>query len=468
MSYLAFVLTLKTRLALWSVLPPHPSLSPVWIFTLGVGPLLLFKTLEAMLRDRPAALAGTAVYLVSTGLLSGVTMLFHPAKALANVLVIAVLFVSVRIDRARAPGTAAPAPPAGPFAALLALLMLSPFVDEMCVFAYFIPLVWCSWLFWPARGVRPEWSGYVRNWLMLGAPAIATAVLLFVVAPRVAAAFAPFSFDFGAYLTNMAHEGAWHDGVRSVKFSPARLAWHAGNLLIPFLMPWRLAGVTTPVTDAPVLPVAALAGLTAAFSAASLLVSSMPVLWRPYRKLALLAALFVVLLTCAFLFHDQELAATGFYYGSIFSVLFAALAAVIFAAIRDSRLGVWPARAALMWVLAISMVNFVAINASYRAHSNTILIDQLTSGSVEIADWRGVKEMQATLSAVDPERAPAIEWAYAPEAAQAKSAAPFGDVLAMWKSWRRGEVDFVGDRPATLQNAWAIVELKFIQLGGRF
>src|SRR5438046_5994929 len=39
-SYAAYIITLETRLALWDAVPPHPSFSPIWILTVGIGPML--------------------------------------------------------------------------------------------------------------------------------------------------------------------------------------------------------------------------------------------------------------------------------------------------------------------------------------------------------------------------------------------------------------------------------------------
>src|SRR5688572_24281432 len=51
LGYLAYILTLETRLALWDLLPPHPSFTPIWILTLVIGPVLLFKFLLLELRS---------------------------------------------------------------------------------------------------------------------------------------------------------------------------------------------------------------------------------------------------------------------------------------------------------------------------------------------------------------------------------------------------------------------------------
>ena len=143
-SYLGYVVTRETRLALWSVAPPHPSFTPLWMLTLLAGPMLLFTFLRIELRSRATAMTGVAVYLVSVGYLSGATMLFHAGKPLANVVVIATLLLSAhinsRMQRRPFEDGIAPAPPRLLWFGLLGLLTVAPFVDETAVFAYAIPL----------------------------------------------------------------------------------------------------------------------------------------------------------------------------------------------------------------------------------------------------------------------------------------------------------------------------------------
>ncbi len=470
-SYLTFIVSLKTRLALWHYVPPHPSFSPTWLLTLGLGPWLLFKALKIALGHREAALAGVAIYLVSTGCLSGVAMLFHPAKPLSNVLIIAVFYLSVSIDRAvrdrPAAADRAPAPPRWSWAVLLTLLAISPFVDEIATFAYFIPLLWCPYLFLPARGGRADLAGYARNWIEYAAPVVVAGSIIFVIVPRVVVYEGTLRFDFVEYLTRMAQWQVPRQGFWEAKFSLLRLVWHTGNLLIPQLLPWRLAHVLTPVADPPSLPVVPLLGLAAAFAAATRSVFRHEVLWRTYRTLVALAALFVVFLTCSFIFHDLELSATGFYYGCVFSVIFSALAAVVFAGLQRSRAGVWAARALLAWVLAISAVNFLAIDRTWNAHSNYKSMEKLAEMNLGVADLRPVRKLFADVRRPKFGRDPASKW-YSADVKLLRPADPFGDAMAIWRSWRRGDADFVGDRPVSVRNAWIILELRFNQLGRGF
>ena len=236
-SYLGYVVTRETRLALWSVAPPHPSFTPLWMLTLLAGPMLLFTFLRIELRSRATAMTGVAVYLVSVGYLSGATMLFHAGKPLANVVVIATLLLSAhinsRMQRRPFEDGIAPAPPRLLWFGLLGLLTVAPFVDETAVFAYAIPLVWCPSVFWPRRWPGRAGLGYVRNWAVYLIPACLVALVIVVILPGVAAAPGR-PFDLLEYLRSAAAEGAH-------TFDARRIAWQAGNLAIPGLLPWDIA-----------------------------------------------------------------------------------------------------------------------------------------------------------------------------------------------------------------------------------
>lgn len=88
-SYFFSTFNVKIRLLLLRFFPPHPSLSIIWIFTLILSPILFFKLIHQLTGDRKAAWVGASLFLLSTGTLSGITMLFHPAKPLALFFILA-------------------------------------------------------------------------------------------------------------------------------------------------------------------------------------------------------------------------------------------------------------------------------------------------------------------------------------------------------------------------------------------
>ncbi len=436
LSFAAYIVTLETRLALWHLVPPHPSFSPVWLLTLGAGPVLLYRFLRLELDSVPAALAGAAVYLVSAGCLSGVTMLFHQGKPIVNVCVIAALYLCARLRRVWSPASAA---------ALLMVLVAAPLFDETGAFAFAIPLLWCPAVFRRKAAL----AGYAAA---CGVVVIAYLVLV----PGLFEARGG-SFDLAEYLRQMSEEGARHD-----KFDVLHVVWQAGNLLIPALLPWELAQVRTPVADAPRLPVAALAGLAGLLLAVSLGVYRRRTQWLVYRRLGLLTTAFVVFQSIVLVFHPLELTATGFYYGALFSVLFASGVSAVYASALQAS-SAWTTglmRGALVWLLAIAALNFSSLNASWMAHSHAKALELLPT--LAVTGYGSDMSLLQADAARHAERASRL----APDGLEASYVNditappdPFDDVLETWRAWRRGEPEFLAVRPRLVPNLWLAVEL---------
>ncbi|MSO45853.1 MAG: hypothetical protein EXQ59_03685 [Acidobacteria bacterium] len=449
LNYLANIATLEVRLALWEVLPPHPSFTPVWVLTLLVGPMLLYKFLQIELGGRPAAVAGSTVYLVSTGCLSGVIMLFYAAKPLANVAIIATLYLSARINRAMphpSGGDTAVTPPRRLWLALLTVLAAAPFTDETAAFAYAIPLVWCPRIFWPRPTSPRRRHAVLANWLAYAIPACVVVVVLFILLPWIVEVMGR-RLDLLDYMRQMAAEGAQYS-----KLDLRHIVWHAGNLLTPGLLPWEMAGVQVPHAQPPRVPVLLFGGLAAIGLLATVLVRRGRVHWPLYRKLGILSGLFIVFQWLVVAFHVHELAATGFHYGAIFSVFFASLVAVVFADARGrpSLIAMWGARLGLAWVLVVSAMNVQTIGASWRVHSNAdtlAYLPPLGHGA----------NMGPLLAYSERREQGAIDIDYVEDLDPPTR--PFAEILTIWNKWRLGDGDFLAGRPIGFRTFWVAVEL---------
>lgn len=463
LTYLANMLAFETRLALWHVVPPHPSFTPVWALTLVVTPLLLWRFLRLELDSGAAASAGTAVYLTSVGYLSGATMLFHHAKPLANLVVVATLYLSARLRRVFEREGEGAALPRGLTGGLLLVLALAPFADETAAFAYLIPFVWCPSLFWrwhhgPAR------LTCARNWLVFTAPAAAAAAVLLFVIPKLFSVVNP-SFDMIQYLRGLAEAGAAYH-----KWDLEHVVWQGGNLLIPGLLPWTVANVQTPVAAEPDVPVAALCGLAVLAGLLTVAIYRGRRVWGAYRRAVVLAVVFILFNAVVMVFHELELSSTGYYYGAIFSLLFAALVAAAFA---HATSGGTPARAAarlgLIWVLAISAANFPLINASWIAHStfktllhlNDLPIDDLRAYGADLGPLHARYAELAALNA----QAGSVEEYYMDDVPRQPPDAPFADAFRIWRRWRSGDPDFLAGTRLGVREAWLAVELSQLKSG---
>jgi len=78
------VIDAKFRANLWDYIPPHPCLSLQWPILFIALPIFLYRFFKNINCDTVVAVAGTALYMTSSGFLSPLVMLSHPAKSMVN------------------------------------------------------------------------------------------------------------------------------------------------------------------------------------------------------------------------------------------------------------------------------------------------------------------------------------------------------------------------------------------------
>jgi hypothetical protein len=100
LSHFLQIMTARLRLALFDVVPPLPSLSLAWLFSICLTPMLLYSTVLRLTNRRDTAILAAALLLLSVGTLSTVSMLFHPAKALAMFFVVAAIRLAIAVGDA--------------------------------------------------------------------------------------------------------------------------------------------------------------------------------------------------------------------------------------------------------------------------------------------------------------------------------------------------------------------------------
>lgn len=157
-SYLFQTINIKIRLFLLRFIPPHPSFSLTWIFTLILSPLLFFQLVRELSGDRQAAWAGASLFLLSTGSLSGITLLFHPAKPLAIFFILAGCCLALRLGRYARRGEYFSNRYILLLSLLLGTLLLACFTDETTWFIFICIPILAPGLFRDKR----------RGWLTIG------------------------------------------------------------------------------------------------------------------------------------------------------------------------------------------------------------------------------------------------------------------------------------------------------------
>jgi len=141
-SYFFQIINLKFRIWLFAFIPPHPSLSLTWIFTLLLSPFFLFRLVRNLSLNRVTAWIAVILYFLSPGFLSHLTLLFHPGKPLASFFTILCLYLSSEIWLGIKVARTFNKKGYALFALLLAIIFLAFITDEVSFFIFFaVPLL---------------------------------------------------------------------------------------------------------------------------------------------------------------------------------------------------------------------------------------------------------------------------------------------------------------------------------------
>lgn len=363
LSYLCAAWTMKARIALWSILPPHPSFSPVWIFSLLVAPWLLYRFLRGALGCGWIALLGTGLYMVTAGYLSSATMMLHAGKPLANVVVIWTLYMAMRAEQQVEAGLAPLESPRFPKSMLAYLILVLPFLlftDETTLFALVVIPVWNYRFFIPRRFDRPNLRTSLLNAACYCVPLLTFLLITFVAAPLLAASFVGRSFDFGSYLSRYEDAG---------KLDILHFLQHLTTLLTAASAPWSALQMGMPIARRPDYSITLLLSYLAGFSWLTHEVFVYRRYWKTYARTGVLVLLFLVFQTFVAAHHPLNLVVSGYYYGAIFSVLFAILLSCGLGTILQDAVKKRLAVVAICYLLLMQIYNFSLLNRSWMAHN---------------------------------------------------------------------------------------------------
>jgi hypothetical protein len=187
----------KIRMQLYQWMPVYPTLGPVtWPLQLLLTPYLLYKLMGRLTADRVSALASIAVYISSTGFLSGFTMALMPGKTLSNLIYVAAFYVALlAVERLR-PGQYL-VESRGPAKYLLVLVLtLGLFLDELPVAAFLMVPVMFWRYFFPQTFSTQASVKFVWNGLYLSTPIVVFLFLVLVVAPPITERYLHYRFDY--------------------------------------------------------------------------------------------------------------------------------------------------------------------------------------------------------------------------------------------------------------------------------
>ncbi|MBF0588622.1 MAG: hypothetical protein HQL53_05795 [Magnetococcales bacterium] len=387
-SYYIFIVNLKLRMALWDFISPHPSLSTTWIIVLlSLWPL--FLGLRNMF-GTSAAWLGTALYAASPGFYTGLLMLFHPAKPLANLVLIVIFYLLSRYlpDLKRFTFKTDPntTPPRLPWPLILwiwGVMTVAPFMDETTTFAYLIILIWYPQAFWASPGAWTAAIRYrvLRNWAALMMPVIMYPLLLKVVKLVNVARDVPELTLFG-YLFRLFRQGhvaekvmagsLFHNIEALVSIHLLPITWLNGlrdthfpitdNDLPPQGTPWLLL---------PILLIAFLIWRRIGHDTSAIIV----------RRTLVIIGTFSLFLFAVLMFHRSYIVPSGFYYGGPFSVLWTVLATgVVAAAIKSQTVWMRIITPSLVaWMMVAQWINTDHLQYHWQLHDQIKMSYTITS-----------------------------------------------------------------------------------------
>lgn len=332
LSTLFFVLNTRFRLWLFQYLPPHPSLSFTWVFSLILSPVLLYLLMKRLSESAEVACLATLLYLMSTGLLSGLTFLFHPAKPLTNFLAILTLFLGARFftRREKKAGGAWLS-----YAGMCLSLCFCFITDETAWFVYLLPAIFFA-------------ENFVRNQSRIVLCCLYVLPLLFF--------FAWATFLLPQMASHFGYPGFYIWSYVSQEPPPLRpfhleIAYkNAANLLMSHLYRFDSSTTTT------LLFLVVLGCVVKRYHS---------VHW-PHRRLFLkgvLSFLLFAIYTTILMQKHRGVVQSAYYYASLSSVLFSITASLVLASRPTSK---WFSKVVLLLLLSAMGLGFTNTNRDWR------------------------------------------------------------------------------------------------------
>jgi hypothetical protein len=393
------------RLWLIQYIPPHPSLSVGWFFSV-TSLYFLYRTIFELTRDRSAALLSTGLYALSAGFLSNMLLSFHPAKPLAAFFVNFCLFLSIKIWQSPSIKVYSP------IAILLYVcLLLAYSSDETTwILAFVIPVL-CPHLL------------DRRHWPLLTCIVLTFPLFLALVtwgAPVFIRKFWGHEFYFWSWAFNVGAVADHNSPPLLARISVSAM-WAEALNMAESQYAWWKSGET--VAAVSLLPIAGGISVAAAFAA------------REKRELlvrVMISLLMFTVFECLILFRHYTAYGT-YYYGALFSNFSLLVVGVAIASLGHIRMARVMSMCAVVYLGYVSFTWFTAFNKGVIAYHNRIYAEV-------VGNEFGPLDPRATLTATK-----VIEYWRAVQMGQdvrsLQSAFAFKDVwlFTLMDAWRRRE-----------------------------
>jgi hypothetical protein len=399
LAYLLQAIDQKLRLYAYDYFLIPPTFSPLsWTLEILIGPYFLFRAVRNLTESTQAALAATAVYITTTGFLSGITMVLLQGKNLSNVILILCIYLASEISKIGRRERYLYESLGALKYLLLLTLFLGLFLDELPIFAFpLIPALFPQ-LFLGRVWRSVDYIKAILNAAFFAIPVVVFLGLILFVVPAITERYFGFRFD---YLGNTLLIGENTRGAKSLlegpyaRFSIGLIFENAMTLFgvaaVPsFLSPF----IKSPYGDYPgtqaanavkwifVIVTIVLTAILAVFGRlpARHYVRSMPVVFVG----------FYVFLTLLLVRHIPI--ATGYYYGAIHAVFFAVFVGLCYGAL-DTASPVLRATAAVivLFLVIVGASNFSQVNRGWIFTHNETIVRGSFQSVVQLAEPRRLR-----------------------------------------------------------------------------
>ncbi|MCX6340309.1 MAG: hypothetical protein NTX71_10420 [Candidatus Aureabacteria bacterium] len=373
-SYSFQIINEKFRIWLFHYVIPHPSLSLTWIFTLILSPVLLFAFLSRLVRTPLAGWIGVTLYFASPGCLSGIALLFQPAKPLATFFSILCLYCALRVSAAIEARGSLSMRAYSVYLFLLCMMFLSFCIDETAWFLYIIIPVLFPGIFTRGDG-RPA---RVMWYISTGA---AYSIFVLYLMPRITTALGYGGFEFLKFTTG--RKDSFH--AENLIYN----AWKLTSCQIIFSM--NLFGHDIPTAQSAPAGAYQVASWVYAVIFAGCLAWLALRLPRCQRKVCgryfLAWFLFVVFETMLLTKQGHKTVInSSYYYGALASVFLTIPLAIVLSSSTEGASGML-SKVLFSLIVAASLYNFVFINESWiQEHSRVVFYQEFMQPG-ELETW---------------------------------------------------------------------------------
>ncbi len=379
LAYLIALVDCRLKLLSYENFIWFPPLSVSWILTLVIAPFLLFRAVRNLGLSREAATAALIVYITSAGFLSGFSMIFFPAKALTNALLITSLYLTSRLNL-ESEGRLLLYEIRSPLKTILFFVIFAGlFVDEGFFFIFiFLPVLFGE-LFILDLTKPGNLGRAAKNYLSFLIPFFLFLLLVVFIVPMITRHYFDYSFDYlGTLFASRKDQlelGKSFFGRDGEGFGFRSFLDNFMTLSAASFVPWQVSPFLSHRASEGVLSSQAhnkaqIFFLLLLFSGIGTMVFHASGERKKYLvRVSTLCVLYALFMSA--LIGRHVIFFTGYYYGCTFALFLAVLAAFCYEEIGRGRFKFLPG-ALIFFMVVVQLNNFMILNRSHVDYHNEV------------------------------------------------------------------------------------------------